>query len=92
VPQWEDDNEMLRQDDSVSSLDEGLEELIALEILLYAQDREIEARYFDPGDLVAGDRSTLRIGIGKCVAEGACRLDRDGLGQISVRTPTWNRL
>jgi hypothetical protein len=36
---------------------------------LCAQDREIEARHFDPRDLVAGGRSTFCIGVGECVAE-----------------------
>jgi hypothetical protein len=53
--------------------------LTVLEILLRTQDREIEARHFDPPDLVAGDRSTFYIGIGECVAE-ALAADRDGLG------------
>ena len=42
-------------------------ELPVLEILLRAQDREIEGCQFDPLDLVSGDRSTFRIGIGECV-------------------------
>jgi len=43
--------------------------MIALEIPLCAQDREIEACHFNPRDLVAGDRSTFWIGIGECVAK-----------------------
>jgi hypothetical protein len=40
-----------------------------LEILLRAKGEEIEARHFDPPDLVAGDRSTFCIGVGECVAK-----------------------
>jgi hypothetical protein len=38
VPQWEDDDEVLRRNDGVSRLCEGIGELTALEILLRAQD------------------------------------------------------
>jgi hypothetical protein len=54
---------MLRRNDGVLCFDEGLGELTVLEILLCAQ--EIEARHFDPRDLMAGDRSTFCIGIGR---------------------------
>jgi len=38
-----------------------------LEILLRAQDREIEARHFDPRHVVAGGRSMFCMGIGECL-------------------------
>jgi hypothetical protein len=43
-----------------------------LEILLCARVREIEARHFDPRDLVGGDCSASCIGIG-VRGRGACR-------------------
>jgi len=36
---------------------------------LAGQDEGVEARHFDPRDLMAGDRSTFYIGIGERVAE-----------------------
>ena len=60
---------VLGRHDGVSRRNEGLGELTVLKILLCAQDREIEVRHFDPRHLVAGDRSTFRMGIGECVAE-----------------------
>ena len=43
--------------------------MIVLKILLRAQDREIEARHFNPRDLVASDCSAFCIGVGECVPE-----------------------
>jgi hypothetical protein len=39
--------------DGISCLDQALGHMTELEILVRAQDREIEARNFDPRDLVA---------------------------------------
>ena len=69
VPQWEDDDEMLRRNDGVSRLDEGFKELTRSKSSCVRRIGEFEARHFDPRDLVAGDRSTSCIGIGGCVAE-----------------------
>ena len=69
---------MLGRNDGVSCLDQALGELTVLEILLRAQGGEIEARHFDPPDLVAGDRSTFCIGVG--VAEALAAWIRGGLG------------
>jgi hypothetical protein len=66
---------VLGRHDGVSRRDEGLGELTVLKILLCPQDREIEVRHFDPRHLVAGDRSTFRMGIGRVRGRGASRLD-----------------
>ena len=60
---------MLRRNDGVSCFDEGLGQLTVLEILLCAQDGEIEARHFDSRHLVSCRDGTLRIRVGECVAE-----------------------
>jgi len=44
----------------------GLGQITALKARA-RQDRGVEARQFDPRDLVAGDRSTFCMGIGECV-------------------------
>ena len=60
---------MLRGNDGISGLDEGLGNLTVLEVVLCAQYREVKARHFDPRHVVSCRDGTLRIRVGECVAE-----------------------
>ena len=81
MPQREDRDQVLRRHNPVARPDQHLRQITPLELLLGAQDREVQLRHFDPRDLVASGGSAFCIGIGERVAE-AYRGDRGGLGQL----------